>query len=129
MHRLQFQIDKGLTESEAEGKERSYQVNTLCKHLELLLALLRSRGNEDEKLKMVLAPEKELTKQFETLVDDVSRIVIDGDIELKSRISLQIEKPEMFRKTPDILYALRMYLTGDSGANAISISGIIDDER
>ena len=63
-----------------------------------------------------------------TLVDDVSRIVIDSDIELKSRISLQIEKPEMFRNTPDLLYALRMYLTGDSGANTIVITGISDED-
>ena len=44
-----------------------------------------------------------------------------------SRISLQIEKPEMFRKTPDLLYALRMYLTGDSGANTIVITGVSDE--
>lgn len=108
--------------------ERRYQIETLCKHLELLLALLRSRGNEGEHFKMILAPDKDLTKKYVTLVDEVSRIVIDGDIELKSRISLQIEKPEMFRNTPDLLYALRMYLTGDSGANTIVITGVSDKD-
>ena len=44
------------------------------------------------------------------------------------RISLQIEKPEILRNTPDLLYALRMYLTGDSGANTIVISGVSDDD-
>ena len=53
---------------------------------------------------------------------------MDDDIELRSRINLQIEKPEMFRNTPDLLYALRMFLTGDSGANAICITGISDAE-
>ncbi|MBT7892595.1 MAG: DUF2357 domain-containing protein, partial [Deltaproteobacteria bacterium] len=107
---------------------KGYQIATLCKHLELLLALLRSRGLEDEGFKTIFAPDNDLTQKYVALVDDVSRIVIDGDIELKSRISLQIEKPEMFRKTPDLLYALRMYLTGDSGANTIVITGVSDED-
>ncbi|MDD4180928.1 MAG: hypothetical protein PHE87_04815, partial [Victivallaceae bacterium] len=121
-------VEKGLTEEDAVERERGYQVLTLCKHLELLLALLRSRGNEEEGFKMVFAPENDLTKKYGTLVDDVSRIVIDSDIELKSRISLQIEKPEMFDNTPDLLYALQMYLTGDSGANTIVITGVSDED-
>lgn len=118
---LEFDLQKVVN----DGKGR--QLATLCKHLELLLALLRSRGIEGEEFKMIFAPDNDLTQKYVTLVDDVSRIVIDSDFELKSRISLQIEKPEMFRNTPDLLYALRMYLTGDSGANAISISGVSDE--
>ena len=76
---------------------------------------------------MVFAPDNDLTKKYVTLVNDVSRIVIDSDIELKSRISLQIEKPEMFHNTPDLLYALGMYLTGDSGASSIGITSVSDD--
>ncbi|GAD89540.1 MULTISPECIES: DUF2357 domain-containing protein [Vibrio] len=118
---LEFDFQKVVN----DGK--GYQVATLCKHLELLLALLRSRGIEDEEFKMVFAPDNDLTKKYVTLVDDISRIVFDSDIELKSRISLQIEKPEMFLNTPDLLYALRMYLTGDFGANTISITGVSDE--
>ena len=118
---LEFDLQKVVN----DGK--GYQIATLCKHLELVLAFLRSRENKDENFKTILAPNKDLTKKYVTLVDDISRMVFDKDIELKSRISLQIDKPEMFRDTPDLLYALRMYLTGDSGANAISISGVIDD--
>lgn len=118
---LEFDLQKVVN----DGK--GYQIATLCKHLELLLALLRSRGIEGEEFKMIFAPDNDLTQKYVTLVDDVSRIVLDSDIELKSRINLQIEKPEMFRNTPDLLYALRMYLTGDSGANAISISGVSDE--
>ncbi|MBW7876126.1 MAG: DUF2357 domain-containing protein [Candidatus Cloacimonetes bacterium] len=107
---------------------KGYQIIvTLCKHLELLLALLRSRGGEDDEVKVIFAPNNDLTQKYVTLVDNVARIVADKGIELKSRISLQIAKPQMFRNTPDLLYALRMYLTGDSGANAISISGVSDE--
>ncbi|EJD6671320.1 DUF2357 domain-containing protein [Providencia rettgeri] len=118
---LEFDFQKVVN----DGK--GYQIATLCKHLELLLALLRSRGIEGEEFKMIFAPDNDLTKKYVTLVDDVSRIVIDRNIEIKSRISLQIEKPEMFRNTPDLLYALRMYLTGDAGASAIGITSVSDD--
>ena len=123
---LKFDLQK-LQKIVTDGK--SYRTETLCKHLELLLALLRSRGIEGENFKMILSPDKDVTKKYVTLVDEVSRMVIDNDnhIKLESRISLQIDKPEMFRNTPDLLYALRMYLTGDSGANAISISGVSDE--
>ena len=118
---LEFDFQKVVN----DGK--GYQIATLCKHLELLLALLRSRGIEGEEFKMIFAPDNDLTKKYVNLVDDVSRIVIDSGINLKSRINLQIEKPEMFRNTPDLLYALRMYLTGDAGASAIGITSVSDD--
>ncbi|EKO3417948.1 DUF2357 domain-containing protein [Vibrio fluvialis] len=118
---LEFDIQKVVN----DGK--GYQIATLCKHLELLLALLRSRRIEGEEFKMIFDPDNDLTKKFVTLLDDVSRIVNDSDIELKSRISLKIEKPEMFRNTPDLLYALRMYLTGDAGANSIIVHSVSDD--
>ncbi len=108
-----------------DGKE--YQIGILCKHLELLLALLRSREIEGEEFKMVFAPDNDRTKKYLTLVDEVTRIVINKGIELRTRISLQIEKPEGFR-TPDLLYALQMYLTGDSGANTIVITGVSHED-
>lgn len=105
-----------------KGKEK-----TVCKHLELLLALLRSRGLEDERAKMIFTPDNDLTRKYVTLVEDVSEIIISNNIELESRIDLQIEKPEEFHKTPDLLYALRMYLTGDTGADTIVITGIREE--
>lgn len=107
---------------------KGYQIATLCKHLELLLALLRTRGMDDENCKIIFAVSNNLTKKYITLIENISEIVISKNIELKSRISLQIDKPEIFRKTPDLLYALRMYLTGDSGANTIVITGVSDED-
>ncbi len=37
---------------------------------------------------------------------------------------INIPKPEVERRTPDLLYALRLYLTGDNGANAIHIAEV-----
>ena len=45
-----------------------------------------------------------------------------------SRINLQIKRSKIFRNIPDLLYALRMYLTGDSGANTIVITGVSDED-
>lgn len=118
---LEFDIQKVVN----DGK--GYQIATLCKHLELLLALLRSRRIEDEEFKMIFAPDNDLTKKYVALVDDVSKLVFDSGINLKSRINLQIKKPEIFCSTPDLVYALRMYLTGDAGANMIGITSVLDD--
>lgn len=118
---LEFDIQK----VESEGKK--YQIATLSNHLELLLALLRSRELEDKDSKMIFAPNNDLTKQYVNLIDNLSKLLINSGMNLKSRISLQIEKPESLCKVPDLLYVLRMYLTGDSGANSISITAVSDD--
>ncbi|MGL4667079.1 MAG: cold-shock protein, partial [Saezia sp.] len=57
---LEFDFQKVMT----DGK--GYQIATLCKHLELLLALLRSRGIEGEEFKMVFAQDNDLTKKYVT---------------------------------------------------------------
>lgn len=122
---LEFDLQKVVN----DGK--GYQIVTLCKHLELLLALLRSRGIEGEDFKMVFAPDNNLTQKYVALVDDISKIVIENNIKLKSRIEFdekKLNKPAMFNKTPNLLYALRMYLTGGSGANTIVITGVSDED-
>ena len=103
-----------------------YQTH-ICNHLELLLALLRTREINDENIKMIFSPNGEITKKYVKLVDEISKSIIDNNIELKTRINLQIEKPDLFKKTPDLLYALQMYLTANSGANTILITSINDD--
>jgi len=89
--------------------------------------LLRSRDLEDKDSKMIFAPNNDLTKQYVNLIDNLSKLLINSGMNLKSRISLQIEKPESLCKVPDLLYVLRMYLTGDSGASSISITAVSDD--
>lgn len=106
---------------------RGYQVAILCKHLELLLALLRTRGFDDDNIKKILLPNMNISKQYTSIIDKISKLLVKNNIELRSRIKLQIEKPE-YDNTPDLLYALRMFLTGDSGANTIQITGITDDD-
>ena len=40
---------------------------------------------------------------------------------MESNLELNVVKPEAYRNTPDLIYALKMYLTGDSGADSIVI--------
>lgn len=103
-------------------------LNKLCKLLELLLALLRTRGMRNDTINRILSPNSELTLQLVSVIDDLSKVILERRVKLKTRISLQLNKPSSFKNTPDLLYALRMYLTGDSGASTISINQIIDDE-
>ncbi|MEL0649928.1 hypothetical protein V6246_00755 [Algibacter sp. TI.3.09] len=116
-----------ITKVEDNRKSKSYQL-TLSMHLELLLALLRIRGNNDKQFMKILSPNEKRTQEYVKLIDGITKVVIEKNINLTSRIELQIEKPKSFNKTPDLLYALRTYLTGDSGAaNSIRVLGVSDD--
>ncbi|MDQ7073591.1 MAG: DUF2357 domain-containing protein [Gammaproteobacteria bacterium] len=116
-----FRIDL----NKIQEQKNSYKVNTLCRHLELLLALLRTRKYESEQIKLLLSPGRDITKKLIIVIDDI----INNDIQLKSRIDLNIDKPESFYKTPDLLYALKMYLTGDVAGNTIIVNSISMDDK
>ncbi|TSA39069.1 MAG: DUF2357 domain-containing protein [Methylococcaceae bacterium] len=104
------------------------QLSKITKYLELLLALLRTRANEDEKIKSILSPNQEITRKFVVLIEDLTQKIIKLNLNINSRITLELDKPKAFNKTPDLLYALRMYLTGDSGANSIQVTEIKDSD-
>lgn len=97
--------------------------------MELLLALLRTRKSKDENIKNILSPEKEITKKFVAIIDNLTQQICDNDLDVWSRVSLKIDKPDAFQNTPNLLYALRMYLTGDSGANTIQVTGVNDEDK
>ena len=74
---------------------------------------------------MLLQPHQRITKELAKQVERVTDIVVQSNIPLFSRVQINLQKPEGDR-TPDLLYALRLYLTGDDGANAIHVSGVSD---
>lgn len=124
---LYISLDYDLKMLKELKNKKNYQ-QILARHLELLLALLRSRGSDGEEFKSILAPNKELTKKYVDLLDNLVSTLGKNKIKLKSRISLQIEKPKELQNTPDLLYALQMYLTGNSGANTISVTNIKEED-
>ena len=95
--------------------------------LELLLGLLRTRASDDPEIRMVLQPHQKMAKLFAEQIDRIEDILAETHVTLFSRVQINIQKPEGVR-TPDLLYALRLYLTGDTGANAIHITGISDTD-
>jgi hypothetical protein len=95
--------------------------------LELLLGLLRTRASDDPDIRMLLQPHQRITKQFAEQIDRLEEMSAETHVSLFSRVQINIQKPEGVR-SPDLLYALRLYLTGDDGANAIHITGISDTD-
>jgi hypothetical protein len=96
--------------------------------LELLLGLLRTRSSSDAEIKMLLQPHQKITKELAKQVERVTEIVARSDVALSSRVQIKLQKPAA-DLTPDLLYALRLYLTGDDGANTIHITGVSDGEN
>ena len=103
-------------------------IRAITELLELLLGLLRTRTSTDPEIKIILQPHQKITKELARQVERVTDIVLRSDISLFSRVQINIQKPKGER-TPDLLYALRLYLTGDDGANAIHISSVSDKEE
>lgn len=95
--------------------------------LELLLGVLRTREAADVQLRMLLQPHQQITKTLARSVERVSELVAKSTAILSCRVQINIEKPDGDH-TPDLLFALRLYLTGDDGANAIHISRISDSQ-
>lgn len=117
---------KNITFEEAEKEERRHQCAILAMHLELLLALLRTRGVSDPEIKKIFQLHSTYCDRFTKTVQEIGRMVLNKRYVLKTRLSLNLQKPDG-NKMPDLLYALQLYLTGNSGANAISIAGVSDD--
>ena len=121
---IQKQLVVCLKKEVEQVKQEDFYRKLICIHSELLLALLRTRESNVEEIRNLLLPNSEKTQELVNLVDLITERVIEMNITFDSRINLCIQKPYEFRNTPDILYAIRLYLTGDTGANAIIIEGI-----
>lgn len=98
-----------------------------CQLLELLLALLRTRESSDVAMKKLLSPDSEYGKKFTILVDKITKVFVERNFSVRSRVELRLAKPPDFARVSDLLYALRLYLTGDDGASAIRIAGVSDE--
>jgi hypothetical protein len=72
-------------------------------------------------IKKLLVPNGAIAQSFEQTIDDHVMPLIAQNVQMVSNLELNVNKPESYRKTPDLIYALKMYLTGDSGADSIVI--------
>jgi hypothetical protein len=106
----------------------SAQGRATAEPLELLLGLLRTRASTDPEIRMLLQPGQKITKELVKQVERVTEIIAQSKGPLYSRVQINLQKPEGNR-TPDLLYALNLYLTGDDGANAIHVARISDSDN
>ena len=103
-------------------------VRATTQSLELLLGLLRTRASTNLDVRMLLQPHQNITRKLARQVERVAKIVAESKVHLPSRVQLNIQKPAGDH-TPDLLYALRLFLTGDDGANAIHITSVSDSDN
>jgi hypothetical protein len=107
-----------------EYKEREEINHIVLRKLELLLALLRYRAIEKD----ILCYQDKLTQDFLLILNLIIKNIIDKKLYFDSRIQLDIDIPDTFKNTPDLLYALRMYLSGNTEATqSIKVLGVSDD--
>ena len=114
---LKFTFEKN-TNRLADDKKRVYLAGALCKNMELLLALLRVRTSE----KKILIPREKTAEWFIEQLVKTQRSLDDAGLEIRSFLEFKIPKPTNYKKIPDLIYALKLYLTGDDGANTIIIN-------
>ena len=109
---------------------KHYNPYTLCRMLELTLALLRSRDDQRKEVRMLLAPNTELAEKFSDLVEAIAAAVIKRRVELKSFVEIEIpDKPDTFREWPDILYTLHAYFDSEgTSAGSIKITGFAETD-
>ena len=103
-------------------------VRATVEPLELLLGLLRTRASSDHEIKMLLQPHQKITKELAKQVERVTEIVTQSNVTLFSRVKINLPQRPEGDRTPDLLYALRLYLTGDDGAHAIHVASISDTD-
>lgn len=106
------------------NSKRGRTINNTVKQFELLLALIRLRENNQN----ILCPQDVLTKRCINTVDKITKLYVENNITIRTRLKIELGQQENFEKIPDLFHALRIYLTGDTNsANSIKIIGISDD--
>jgi len=115
-----------------KGNKQLFKWNSLLRRLELLLALMRCRASDNKEIKGLLAVGSPISGQFEQIIARVNESLgeelynaMQRDNKIFSRVKLNLSKPQGYSKTVDILYALKLYLTGEDGANQITIKEVI----
>lgn len=127
---LQNKVSKNTRKliADKDKSKRKWTVMNMTRYLELLLGLLRLRDTQDRDRSGILQPNTEQSKFFATELEKLIQNNAEHNDNYFSRIQLDTTQKPEDDTTPDLLYALRVYLTGDDAANAIRITGIVEDE-
>jgi cold shock CspA family protein len=103
----------------------SYRIAIMIsRHLEIILAFLRIRTPKNR----ILYPRDAITEWFVDKLGILPELLKNTGLEIQTYLKFDIKKPDSLNEVHDLIYALRLYLTGDNGANTIIISGVGFDE-
>lgn len=113
-------------------EDKFFKWNSFILRLELLLALLRTRESPDPAISSLFALDSHLTKQLLGTVEKITNQ--QGEVlahqlqqpRVVARVKLTLDKPDGYYRTPDLLYALKLYLSGDDGADQITITELVN---
>jgi len=96
--------------------------------LEVLLGLLFARRSDDSAIKVLLAPDRPIGLAFTDRIDRFARIIRDHALEVNSRVSMNDEKSPDEAWQPDLLVAVRHYLTGRDNKTALRFDEWYSDD-
>ena len=130
-HRLNEYLQQEI--KQLKSTDKFFKWNSFIIRLELLLALLRTRESIDPVIRSIFALDSDLSqkllatieqvtdKQGEALADQLQRPRV------VARVKLKVNKPAAYYRTPELLYALKLYLSGDDGADQITITELVNN--
>ena len=113
----------GISRPASEERDRRLTIDTASAKydFEVLLALIRLRNCPDSEVARILVPGSPTSTILLDIVDSFAKLIVANRLTISSRISPKIHKPEQLAPMPDLLYVLRLLLSGDDGANNITL--------
>lgn len=126
--RIEKESSANTTENGTTAEKLYVAVASARYNFEVMLALIRVRKSSNVEAARMFVPGSSTSTMLLDLVDSFAKVLASHRLPLVSRISLNIKKPKGFSRMPDLLFALRLLLSGDDGANTISINEVGDDE-
>jgi hypothetical protein len=125
--RLLDAVQRRLEQILAKRFRSKVELETVVILCELLLGLLRTRDSENHDIRILLQPNLPRTRKFEDLVGELTYLSVETPWKVKSRVDISIPEKPLGDMTPDLLVALKLYLAGDVGTDAIQINQVVDD--
>jgi len=116
-------VTSQVNEFKAQGKIDAigYRIKN---HLEFMLAVFRLRELGYAGVDYELSLNNGVVRQAYSTIEDLTEIMIESQLELKSFVQIEVNKPEHYKRIPELLYALLIYITGKTGEGEINILGI-----
>lgn len=109
-----------------------YKWNPFILRLELLLTLLRTRESLVPEIRTLFSYGSSLSNKLLNTVEKVTSKQAEAlayqlqQPKVVARVKLTVNKPDSYHRTPDLLYALKLYLSGEDGADLITITELVN---